>query len=206
MLTDETKNQIRNEEIYRLEIQEDLRKSKKDKNKIWIFLNSSFGIWLLSSVALSIITWGYTQITSAVSENRKNLIDIAKHDAEIGTRIKSYKIKLSKSQSISEYFEANNCFIVGQCYDLNSQTTLPEFKDKNLRALLLELTIIVSSERKSQIQKAIDGLDELNQTQILQRNIYDRQELRNSLDIEMKSNRKKLLNILKNNFNDINWN
>jgi hypothetical protein len=203
MLTDDQKKEILEEEIYRNEIQTELKEKKKKENKAWTFLNSSFGIWLLSSVALGLITWGYSQITTAVTENKKNKTDIAKHDAEIGGRIKNYRLQLSQIHNPLEYFNANNCFILGQCYQEGS--ILPEFKDKSVRALLLDMSIIVSSDRKPQIRKALLGLDSLNQTQILQGSNYDRYLLHDSLNAGLKSNAGQLLTILSKSFDIEYW-
>lgn len=52
-LTEEEKERIRHEEIFRAEIRESIENdSPSPKKKTWKFLNSPFGVWLLSSNAV----------------------------------------------------------------------------------------------------------------------------------------------------------
>jgi hypothetical protein len=70
-LNEERRAEIRAEEIYRAEVRAQLDNTKKTKGKRLVeFLNSPLGIYLLSSILLSGITYLYTQ--HKTSEERKN--------------------------------------------------------------------------------------------------------------------------------------
>ncbi|GGN14174.1 hypothetical protein GCM10010967_58000 [Dyadobacter beijingensis] len=69
-MSEEEKRKIFEEELYRFEARHSFE-TKKDvsKNgKLWIFLNSNFGLWLMSTVVIGLIVGGYSKY-----EERKNL-------------------------------------------------------------------------------------------------------------------------------------
>ena len=51
MLNDIEKQKIREEEIFRNEIQNEIKSSKK-RRKLWKFLNSPFGLWILTTISV----------------------------------------------------------------------------------------------------------------------------------------------------------
>src|SRR5471030_882538 len=58
VLSEDEKIKIRQEEVFRLEIKKalsvtELTETSGNLSKLWEFLNSTFGIWLLSSVLLA---------------------------------------------------------------------------------------------------------------------------------------------------------
>jgi hypothetical protein len=50
MLNDDDKIRIRLEESYRTQVRKQAEKEAESKKKLWAFVNSSFGIWLLSAI------------------------------------------------------------------------------------------------------------------------------------------------------------
>jgi len=66
LLTDKDKEQLRLEEQYRSEVRKQLEGKSPPRSRVWLFLNSSFGLWLLSAI---LITWGGTLYTQ--SQNRR---------------------------------------------------------------------------------------------------------------------------------------
>ena len=198
MLSDERKKEIVQEEIFRTEIQEDLKKKEK-KSKTWEFLNSSFGIWLLSSVALGLITWGYTQISQSIAADKKNATEIEKHNIEIAARVSNYKVAVSHLRQNGDYYNSNDIIL------FFAQTTLPEFRDKNLRALLLEQFVMVSGDRKSEVRKAIDGIDKFSQTKLEQIIGEGREEWQAPISDTLKQNAQKLVQIISESFDSPQW-
>jgi hypothetical protein len=68
MLTDNKKKLIREEEIFRCEVRTELEKRDavtSATGRLWRFVNSAFGLWLLSSVVLGSLgfLYGYVQDT-----------------------------------------------------------------------------------------------------------------------------------------------
>lgn len=77
MLTTEEKARIRSEEIFRAEIRNELGPKPAPvshvsfKKKLWEFLNSTFGLWFLSSVILAGVANWYTNKQAEIRENEK---------------------------------------------------------------------------------------------------------------------------------------
>jgi hypothetical protein len=59
MISEEQKKQVQAEEIYRAEIRNNIESAKK--KSIWLFVNSAFGIWVLSTLVVGLLSFGYTQ-------------------------------------------------------------------------------------------------------------------------------------------------
>ena len=86
MLSDEEKDRIRLEEAYRFEIRQSLSKEEK-KGRAWSLLNSPFTLWLLSSVAIGLISWGYQSYTTNLQVRHSNETKRASLASEIGFRL-----------------------------------------------------------------------------------------------------------------------
>jgi hypothetical protein len=70
MHSEELINRIRAEEIVRFEVKKELEKNDKgSQSKLWTFLNSNFGLFILSSIVLGLISWGYTTLQTRSAEN-----------------------------------------------------------------------------------------------------------------------------------------
>jgi hypothetical protein len=55
-----TKQRILLEERYRAEVQKQLRDEKPESSSLWSFLNSSFGLWLLSAIFITGVSGAFT--------------------------------------------------------------------------------------------------------------------------------------------------
>ena len=62
MLTQDEKDKIIEEEKFRNEVRVSLSTSKTE-NSVMQFLNSAFGLWILSTVFIGLITFGYNKYT-----------------------------------------------------------------------------------------------------------------------------------------------
>ena len=96
MLSDEAKTQISAEEIYRQEVREELeRKSNKRKKKssgarIWAFLNTSLGIWFLTTIVIGFATWAFTNWQNNRYKEANNQQAIKQLDQEIALRLNHF--------------------------------------------------------------------------------------------------------------------
>lgn len=136
-MTDQEKQHIKEEEIYREEIRKNLQ--DKGKGKAWTFLNSSFGIWLLSTIFVTGLTLAISSIQTKKSEVRAAKVKTKKIDLEMGDVLTKFRAVLSQIQDTSE-----NIF-----YDRVSSTlssfhvyTIPLFEEnkmKSVPSLLLDL-------------------------------------------------------------------
>lgn len=90
MLAEEDRARIRAEEIFRLEVRRELeasqpRPSRRQRLGSWV--NSSFGLWVLSSVVLTGLTTAYTYYQSRRAEQVRNAETERRLDTEISGRM-----------------------------------------------------------------------------------------------------------------------
>jgi hypothetical protein len=163
MLTDAEKKKITEEEIFRKEVQDSLKTEKE--GTIWKFLNSSFGIWLLSSVVLGLITFAYTTYEKNETESKQDSKEITALDAEIGGRLKYFNTQINSAASCGDYVGVVGRIIVypelpQEIYAINN-----EYADQNFRTLFTKLSALVKddSDRKEEVKRALEGLDQIQQ-------------------------------------------
>lgn len=120
MLTEIERQLIRDQETLRKEIREEIspKRDQVKSNKLWEFLNSTFGIWLLSSVFLSGLTTIISkQIALADEEQKQHVIELENKNRqkEIIDRLNieiSHRLSTSLTRlhnvSISEKFKTAN--------------------------------------------------------------------------------------------------
>ncbi|TAE79081.1 MAG: hypothetical protein EAY81_11710 [Bacteroidetes bacterium] len=86
MLTDDEKRRIQAEEIYRLEVRNSSELGQAE-SKLWSFLNSNFGMLLISSFFLSGISFIYTAYTSSQDATTQQQAAVFKLTHELNHRI-----------------------------------------------------------------------------------------------------------------------
>ena len=97
MLSDSDRERLRLEEVFRSEIRSSLEKPQTRGAKIWRFLNSSLGVFLLSAV---FVTGLSTLVTSCVASHQREAQSretIRRLDIEIGQRLQQLPILLAES-------------------------------------------------------------------------------------------------------------
>ena len=103
MLSDAEKENIRLEETYRAEIRKSL--APKQRSGVWTFLNSSFGLWLLSAIFITVggALWKQAEVThqKAAKEQQAKIDEaiarrqaIGRLDLEIGYRFSQVQQRL----------------------------------------------------------------------------------------------------------------
>ncbi len=97
LLTEDDRNRIRAEEIFRAELREEFAKPKP--SRWWTFLNSSFGLWFLGSVTLAGITWLYNNAVSArhASTELAEVKTALGEELEMRLAMASYSIQIDAS-------------------------------------------------------------------------------------------------------------
>jgi hypothetical protein len=180
-LSEEEMKRIKAEEIFRQEIRAQLEKAKPSRTKTekaWEFLNSAFGVWVLSTVIVGLITLAYTIHLDSVKKEGERKERSQKLEAEINNRRKE-TLKLlayfkEKTKGVTYYDEPH--FIYKEAVTFMDGKNDPdflafqpalykEFKDENLAALLDELNKI-SETNTEDIKMKYDRLRDLySQTQ-----------------------------------------
>lgn len=92
MLTDAEKEHIRIEELYRREVQTQI--APLSQGPFWSFLNSSFGLWLLSALFITGVGTTYTKYQQWRSAEDKVRETIERLDLEIGYRFSQVQVRL----------------------------------------------------------------------------------------------------------------
>jgi hypothetical protein len=147
MLSEDDKMRIREEEIFRAEVQKEL--TTHNKNRVTTFLNSSLGIWVLSTLVVGLFGWSYAQWQTS----RQNIEQINKLDAEIEARIQSaqYRIGNLDASSTATIYPANELLAPPTA----ERIIQSEFASRNLRSLVYELRGRVPANEEGPIGKAI---------------------------------------------------
>jgi hypothetical protein len=175
VLTDEDKEHIYQEEVYRREVRDLLDKTNslkaKKGGKVWALVNSAFFLWFLSSVVLGIISFLYArwdkqrafereQRERAAIVERENIQTARKLDAEISSRL-TYFVT-SQEIMLTKYLD--NTYDIGARLSEEGIKSLddpdapgykiyvyPEYANRSLRSLLLELKEVVPQQDRSEI-------------------------------------------------------
>src|SRR5579883_2392325 len=100
MLNDTEKERIRLEEFYRNEIRESISASKG--SPLWTFLNSTFGVWLLSALFVSGIGAAYTKYQEKSADRRRTQEATERLDLELGYRFSQIQVHLSQASLVPE--------------------------------------------------------------------------------------------------------
>lgn len=148
---------------------------KTSAGKVWMFLNSSFGLWVLSSVVLAWITKAYSTRQAAKAESLKRAESAKRLDTEIayrvamaldGNRINEARLETSPTtpQGIYQvaYNYLENFFIRGP-ENNRDFSVFPEFRERTFRALILELMTLVEAQEVPDLKEALEAYEELSE-------------------------------------------
>jgi len=168
VLTEDDKIRIRDEEVYRSEIRRELDAQKTKpttrSGQLWGFMQTSLGIWVLSTVVVGLITWGYAQLQSTLQRSNAQLQLIQHADAEAKSRVRQWlnmcKIRWVQSEFATSRFQ-EWYFSVVKPPEKDPRFTYviypvySEFEDRALISVLTQLRDNVASGEKPSIDQAI---------------------------------------------------
>jgi hypothetical protein len=165
MLTEDQKSQIRAEEYFKYEVRKSLEQKKNSTflQRCWMFLNSSFGLWLLSSVVVGLIVNSYSNHEKNVAVQVQNQETQRKIETEISSRVQSFQIELKRILLSKEFYSGllkSTAFSVdagaSKLGGENPINVFPEFESRSLQSLIVELEQLFKDENeKSQLKQAI---------------------------------------------------
>jgi hypothetical protein len=162
MLTENDLNRIKSEEIFREEIRKKISEKEKS-SKIWTFLNSSFGIWLLSTVVVGLIVYFHNEnkVNNEIFANNTALIN--KLETEASNRLQLFKLALENQGFANVYYwnEEMAYMIDGELIKDGSLSQrkpiyiFPEYKERTMNSLLYEIGRLTDDKnRKLKISQA----------------------------------------------------
>jgi hypothetical protein len=177
MLPEEEKNRIRAEEIFRYEVRREIEARRpKDSNgkRLWSLLNSTFGVWLLSSVVLGGLTFAYTIYQQQSAEEMRKAQAERRLKEEIIGRVTSGLATMRQNSKRLErgeqgrtmaqvYLEAINLLdnretIGNYTYDFS---TYPDYKERKFQALTIELGALAGQSKLAALREARASYDHL---------------------------------------------
>lgn len=134
------------------------------KSKLWVFLNSSFGLFLMSSIVVSFITWSYTQWTDSLEAKKVLSERVAKLDTEI-----SYRVQVLQNYFESECSEHSNLSRktfkdIDEIYGAapSYQAIFQENAGKDLHILIWEFSAVQKEDTKHLYISCFDSLLQFN--------------------------------------------
>lgn len=171
MLTQEEKDKIKAEEIFRYEIQKDLKKSNKPKKSIWNFINSAFGLWLLSSVFLGFLTYQYNQWNEGKKTSDRRSRQVRKLDIEIYRRVMILNGEvdhLLSFQPDSTEDDPDRVFsrnLEKSIRKMNSKTdyVFEDFRKRKLSSLLFELYSLAEDKDRPMLETTFSNVFRIEQ-------------------------------------------
>lgn len=169
MLTEDDKKRIREEEIYRQEIRQQLEGEKLTPSRrlrLWEAVNKPFVLWSLSTILVGLISLAYTTREAQRKEQSQKKEAINKIDLEIRNRIGGSLKYLDKLQQDGQPFDPDDMFQALFNYlDKNSgeyaAILYPEYKDKGFPALVTNLKGLVSVDEQPSLDIALKAYDKL---------------------------------------------
>lgn len=195
MLTEEEKEKIKVEELFRDEVRKSLADKKSKRNSFWAFLNSGLGLWFLSTIVIGFFTYLFNEY----KENKKIAIEqetkIKQLDLEIESRISQFWVHLEPLIKRDErnYIDTNYLLKDNIAYDtinvlweafkkpptFNPKLTATIYKDYDTRttiSLMIELATTLE-QKYGFIKNHNTGIDA--EIRFSKRELSERQEIEN---------------------------
>jgi hypothetical protein len=129
-------------------------------HSIWGFLNSSFGLFLLSSVVIGLVTFSYGQWRDRITRSRS----IEKLDLEIGLRLQALAA-MSEGVDQTRY---SNLVNIGKVMAGDTKSSFyvhkpvfNDFDDKSITTLMWQLYLLISANERSEVKEAISQSNEI---------------------------------------------
>ena len=150
MLTEDEQRRIREEEIFRSEVQQQLKRdtlSNKKTLKLWRALNTPFVLWLLSSLLLGSLSWVYSYLYTRNQQRQERAELHQKLDEELQFRM---DIALSALEGMKKEIEQGNKFYSpAQIYSIvlkkldgigeERNVIYLEFRERGLQSLIRQI-------------------------------------------------------------------
>jgi hypothetical protein len=97
-LSDDEKAHIRAEEEFRANLRSEFAEAKP--NRAWKFLNSAFGLWLLGSVSLAVVTFSYQklELSYKAAVERDEMRNKVREELRTRFEVAAYYLQLDTAQ------------------------------------------------------------------------------------------------------------
>ena len=157
-MTDDEKEKIRKEEIFRQEVRTQIESTPPPTRsaRAWKFLNSPFGLWVLSSIVVSGLGLLYAGWSSHQAKVEANHTVERRLDVEIARRLLKFEKDLKATVKNNYQYD----WYATSLHNLKSSDNpvFSEFKLRSLSSLLLELELVVSTAQQQSINTATEAI------------------------------------------------
>ena len=133
--------------------------SENHRSAVWVFLNSTFGIFLLSSVFISAFSWGYGQWSTSRAQHAEREKNWNRLKTEITNRVR-YVDKMTSQFSSRDYGVIRTAIYgydpqanVNPSWIRHYSPVFPEYKERSLSSLIWELETMDKGAGKEQLTK-----------------------------------------------------
>jgi hypothetical protein len=153
-LTEDEQQQIKAEEVYRAEVQRQLKLPEPQTRwgKFIAFLNTPLGLWLLSSLLLGGLAAAYTDLQSYFAGRHQSQMKIEQLNYQLAMKIDYSLSLLQKAHASnsgpkpSDETKKDYVLVLNTFLDDEPETRLsPDFKDRSTLSLVYELKNIDKS-------------------------------------------------------------
>ncbi|MGJ7533964.1 MULTISPECIES: hypothetical protein [unclassified Variovorax] len=152
VLSDDAKERIRLEEIYREEVRTSLTDAKKKPTSfwagVWSFFNTSLGIWFLSSVLVASGSWWFTRMQEAAKIESKRAETREQLSWEVVDRLmraRDASYQYRKLFTDRREFRSAARQYADAVKELDSGVNNPNYFGRSFRSLLHELRGLVGT-------------------------------------------------------------
>jgi hypothetical protein len=168
-LSEGTRAQIRLEEEYRTEVRRSVENTATaPKSRLITFLNSAFGIWLLSSVLLGLFAWSWQHINASMEEERAIITTIRKIRVELDNR-DTVLVRATRPTMPARFRDVMRTAIYGVRPGLQEHPTwklfyaaiYPEFSPRSYRSLVVELAALDRYSLNKSLQTDLNFIEEV---------------------------------------------
>lgn len=134
---------------------------KKFASKLMEFLNSSVGMWFLSSVVITGGAAALQQIQHHYEIEQKNKTQLVAYQFEIGNRIQNMKYFLRHAKTVGDAKSALASVFKSK-FPLN-----PDLENQSLSALYFNLYQLIEGDEREKSKRAIDVVLDLEDAEVL---------------------------------------
>lgn len=161
MLSEKEKNLLKAEETFRIEVRKSLEQKEKKTfwQKVWNFFNSSFGLWLLSTVVVGLIVSLYSDFRVERDITSRNAETMRKLTTEVSDRLQKFKSSLLELPSVdynsyrftelAHMIDGTGVIDQGSASPERPIFVFPEYKDRTMQSLLYEMERLTKDKKQA---------------------------------------------------------
>lgn len=151
-LPEETIERITAEELVRLQVRERLHANDRPDSRVLKFLNSAFGLFLLTSLFVSGLGGFFTYWNQKTKENEVRRGEEKKLLAEFDFRLSELDTRISEIARTSDLDVkgADTIYVYRAAMGSDFQPALPEYKNEHWAGIIIQLSSLGISENSAQ--------------------------------------------------------